>query len=156
MRRTLGAPPIVALLLIASAAWSAPHPSPPATPKATSRKTSGDWPDTPTATLARRWAEAFSKGEKAMKETLPEILAPEVLAKRSMEERIESYRSLHDRLGPLMLVKIQSSSPDSLVASLASSDMTQRLFVFSFQATDPHKLTSVTIREFQSHLGFHH
>ena len=160
MRRTIWIHSLVPLMLVAALAWAAPKPSTSVAKTTSSRKAAKDeWPSTPTGLLARRWAEAFSKGEKAIKEALPEILAPENLAKRTMEDRMESYRGLHDRFGALMLVKIESATPDSLVATLASSDMSQRQFVFAFQSAAPYKVTRVTIREYQSHGhsgGFHH
>src|SRR5437867_1258932 len=85
----------------------------------------GGWPDTRSGALARRWVEAFSKGEKAMRATLPEILAPESLAKTGMDERMERYHALQDKLGALMLVKIEKSSPEEVVAVLAASDFSQ-------------------------------
>jgi len=123
-----------------------------------SAETRDGWPDTRAGALARRWVEAFSKGEKAMRETLPEILTPEGLAKTPMDERMERYRDSHERYGSLMLVKIQKSTHGELVAVLAASDLTQRPFTFKVQTQPPYKLISVSAQE-QRHMmhgGFSH
>ncbi|HET9327827.1 MAG TPA: hypothetical protein VFQ05_13760 [Candidatus Eisenbacteria bacterium] len=128
---------------------------------AADQKTADGWPSTREGALARRWVEAFSKGEKAMRATLPEILAKEALAKTGMDERMERYRALHDKLGSLMLVKIEKSAPGELVALLATSEMEQLSFTFKAQTQAPFKLLAVTIamNQRQGHGqggGFHH
>ena len=117
------------------AAKAAPRPAP--------SRTDG-WPDTRAGAVARRWVEAFSAGEKAMRAALPDLLAPGAFDRHSMEERIETYRASHERLGTLMLVKILKSAPGEITASLASSDLTERPFTFKVQTEPPYRLISVT------------
>ena len=117
---------------------------PAAAGKKAAAKSDDGWPATREGAIARRWVEAFSKGEKAMRATLPELLTKEALAKTGMDERMERYRSMHDRLGSLMLVKIESSAPGELTAVLATSEMQQLPFTFKVQSEAPFKLISVT------------
>jgi hypothetical protein len=130
--------------LLHSPAWPASREATTAKRAATSKS---EWPDSPSGVLARRWVEAFSKGEKAMRKTLPEILSAQGLAKTSMDERMERYRGMHERLGSLMLVEVRESTADSLVVLLASSELSQLPFTFKFQSGPPIKLLSVSMMD---------
>jgi len=136
------------VLLLASIPASAAETTPPPK-KAVETKSKDGWPDTREGALARRWVEAFSKGEKAMRATLPEILTPEGLAKTSMDERMARYRASYERMGPLMLIRIEKSEPGELVAVLAGSDYSETPFTFKVQTEKPYKLISVTRLEQQ-------
>lgn len=116
------------------------------------------WPDTRAGAAARRWVEAFSKGEPAMRACLTEILAPESLAERSIEERIETYRGLRERFGSLALASIDRSAPGELQATLLASDLSRHRFVFTVQTEPPYKLISVGRLERRGggHSGFRH
>jgi len=129
-------------LVLPAAAAEAPAAS---KSKPAATKTEDGWPDTREGQLARRWVEAFSKGEKAMRAALPDLLAKESLAKTGMDERMERYRNLHDKMGSLMLVKVDKSVPGELVALLATSEMEQLPFTFKVQTEAPFKLLTVTI-----------
>jgi hypothetical protein len=101
------------------------------------------WPDTQAGRIARRWVQAFSEGEPAMRKCLPDILTAESLAHRSLDERIAAYRGLHDRFGTLMLMKVEKSTPGELVVRLAASDLSQHRFTFTVQTEAPFRLLSV-------------
>jgi len=102
-----------------------------------------DWPDSPAGAAARRWVEAFSEGEDAMRVCLTEILAPESIAQRGIDERLETYRGLRDRFGSLVLVSIDKSEPNELAATLIASDLARHKFIFTVQSEPPHMLISV-------------
>ena len=131
----------------------------PPTKAKTKTSSKSDWPATREGALARRWVEAFSKGEKAMRATLLEILTPEGLAKTPMDERMARYRDSYERMGPLMLIRIDKSEPGELVAILAGSDYSETPFTFKVQTQAPFKLISVTRtenRQVHGHGGFSH
>ena len=114
-------------------------------PAAPAKKSAKDgWPDTRAGAMARRWVEAFAKGDSAMKACLTENLAPESLEQRGIPERITNYRSLRERFGTLVLASIDKSKPTELEATLmASADMSKHKFVFTVQSKAPYKLISV-------------
>ncbi len=103
------------------------------------------WPDTELGRLASQWTSAFSKGEAAMRQALPRLLSAESLAKRSLDARIESYRSMHDRFGSLMLVSVDSVGVGALKVTLASSDMSPHQFLFLAQPGPPYRLGQITM-----------
>lgn len=118
---------------------------------------SEDWPDTEVGTLARRWTEAFSKGERSMRETLPQIMTARSLAKRNMDSRMEDYRTMRERFGSLMLARIDSSGADGLKVTLAASDLKQYQFIFMADTGPPYRLARISLMDRRSvgHGGGH-
>jgi len=103
------------------------------------------WPETELGRLARQWTRAFSKGEAAMREALPRLLSAESLAKRSVDARIESYRTMHERFGNLMLVSVDSVGAGALKVTMSSSDMSPYQFLFIAQPGPPYRLGQITM-----------
>ena len=128
----------------------AARPAPPAPPAGKQAVSADGWPETSVGALARRWTEAFSKGEKAMRETLPKILTAESLESRDLDSRMESYRSMHERLGALMLSKVDSSGVGELKVTLIASDYQSHRFIFTTHAGPPVRITRVQMIEFRA------
>lgn len=140
MRRSSVAALVAALLAVATVSPAAPpKPAPAAKPAAAK----GDWPDTKVGALARRWTEAFGKGEPAMRECLAEVMAPEALAKRGLDARMETYRGNLERFGSLMLVSVDSSGANTVKVKLAAADYSTHVFTFEAQPKPPYKLLQV-------------
>jgi hypothetical protein len=117
------------------------------------------WPDTRAGETASGWVTAFSTGEAAMKEFDLAWLTAESLEKKSVDERIKSYRKLHERFGTLALASVVKSTPGELTVSLLDSDVAAHEFIFTVQTKPPYKLVSVAFREKvagHGHFGFHH
>ena len=116
-----------------------------------------DWPDTNAGRIARGWVEAFSAGEAAMRKYLAASLSADALAKKSMEERMENYRTNREKYGKLSFVSLVSSKPAELTAKLMDEDGKSREFVFKVEEKTPFKLVSVTIKEnmLMRHFGSH-
>ena len=148
---------VAVAMLAATLAAAAPKPPAPAAPRTVAAATDG-WPDTRIGGLAREWVQAFSKGEAAMRVCLPRILAPESLAKRGVDARMETYRGLHDRFGALMLASVDSSGVGALKVTLVASDLTSHRFTFVAQPQPPYRLAQVLMTETRSggHGGFMH
>jgi len=145
---------LLAIALLAAATHSpaaTPKPAPAAKLAATDK---GDWPGTKVGSLARRWTEAFGKGEPVFRACLAEIMAPEALAKRSLDARTETYRTNLERFGSLMFVSVDSSGANTLKVKLAASDFTTHVFIFEAQPKPPHKLLQVSRTETR-HIGGH-
>lgn len=153
MRRLL---PLLLLAAALGAAALAPAAPGPPKPRAAAKD---DWPDTKVGALARRWTEAFGKGEPAMRACLAEVMAPEVLAKRSLEARMQTYRGNLERFGSLMLVSVDSSGANTLKVKLAAADLSTHVFTFEAQSQPPFKLLQVSrieTRHTGGHGGFGH
>lgn len=154
MRPTLVVGLLLALILTVPLASAS---GPKASPKgATKRPASRDgWPETRAGALARRWVEAFSTGEDAMRKCYAEDLTPESLAKKGMDTRIEVYRKNRERFGKLMLGSVVESKENQLTVKLMATDVSVHEFIFDVQAKPPYKLVAVSMREYQSMHGFH-
>ena len=128
-----------------------------AAPAARAAAASGEWPATEMGALAKRWVEAFSSGERAMRQALPQVLSAESLSRRGMDARMETYRALHERLGGLMLASVDSVGPDGLQVTLAASDFSTHVFTFTAEPGRPRRLGQVMMTDHvQSHGFFHH
>src|SRR3954470_16427425 len=79
------------------------------------------WPVTPAAAVAQQWVEAFSS-EAAMRTFLVKNVDPQELQKRSVEERLVSWRDGHKKFKTLRFSSVVSSKPEELKVMLASAD----------------------------------
>lgn len=121
-----------------------------ATPKAGARTAKTDregWPDTHEGRVARRWVEAFSAGDSAMRHFITHDLPPEALARKSVEERMATYRKSHERFGTLALASVVRSSPGELTLSLMASDATLHEFTFDVETKSPYRIVQITTKE---------
>ena len=151
-------PFLLALLLVAGTPATAPAekaaqtkasaaPAKSETDAARARALKDGWPDTPAGLFAAGWVEAFATGEKAMQAFLESHLSQESLAKKPMSERLESYRSAHDRLGALTLVSVDKSEAAELTAVLLGEDAKRYPFEFKVQPKAPHYLISINMTD---------
>ena len=114
-----------------------------------------EWPDAKVGQMARGWVEAFALGDSAMRALDMKALSKESLAKRGVEERIVSYRKLHERFGKLTLVTVVEQAPEELTASLLDSDLAAHEFTFEIEPAEPYRLASVSMKEVvHGHGGF--
>jgi hypothetical protein len=143
---------VAAVALAESKAAPAPAPAPTPSDSVMREAVREGWPATRAGELAHRWVKAFSTGEKAMKQCLADIMAPESLAKTGVAVRVERYRDLHEKYGTLTLVSVEKSDPGQVEATLTASDMTEHHFIFNVQTQAPYKLSSVAMRE-AGHMG---
>jgi len=158
---------VVSILALVAAAAGASPAGPAAAPPAPPAPASGStappasrdgWPDTPAGTAARHWVEAFSRGETAMRQALTDLMAPESLATRGIDARMETYRENRERFGALVLATVDRSAPAELEVTLLASDLSRHRFVFKTRTAPPHRLLSVGRIEMQpgGHAGFNH
>jgi hypothetical protein len=110
------------------------------------------WPATPAGTMASEWVKAFAS-EATMRAFLSRNVDEEGFRRRSMDERLETWRASKKKLGALKLVSVVSSKPAELKAVLASTDGEKHEFTFTVQPAAPHKLVSITRAEGRHH-GF--
>jgi hypothetical protein len=116
--------------------------------------TKDGWPDTPAGRTARDWVAAFNTGETAMKTFLTAHVPPEEFKKKSMAERMETYRTNRDRFGKLTLGSITSSTPSELEVSLLDEDLSPMPYTFTVEKEEPYRLVSITRKEMRGHMGF--
>jgi hypothetical protein len=89
------------------------------------------WPESRVGSLAKAWVESFDAGEPA---------------KKGVDARIDSYRSLREKLGALELASVVDEDGGTLTVSLADAHGTEHEFEFQLEAEAPKKLATITAR----------
>ena len=82
-----------------------------------------------------------------MRAGLSENLSKESIAKRSLDERLTSYRKLKARFGSLVLASVVRSTPTEAEVMLAAADLSTWNFTFTVEKEPPHHLASVTFKD---------
>ncbi len=162
---------VLAVLVVAHSSFAAPKPAPaPAKPPAVSgsgaakaadaaaRRKAEGWPDSRLGVLASGWVEAFSAGEDAMRDYIQHHMTAASIVKKSMTQRLETYRKNREKFGTLMLVSVVKEARNELTVTLMTADGSTQTFVFTAQSAPPWKLESVGRLErhqMGGHFGFH-
>jgi len=108
------------------------------------------WPDTPAGSIAQQWVNAYPS-EAAMRAFYARNLDPEDIKKRSIDERIVTWRQAQKEFGNLKFVSVVSSKPEELKVMLARADGEKREYTFTVKPSPPHKLVSITLMEYVKH-----
>ena len=164
---------VLAVLVVAHSSWAAPKPAPPVAAKpptaavsgtsqaaaAAARRKAEGWPETRIGVLASQWVDAFSTGEDAMRAFIQQNMSAASLAKKSMPQRLETYRRNREKFGTLMLTSVVKQAPGELTVTLMTAAGKTESFVFTQQSAPPYLLESVgmlqTRHEGGGHFGFH-
>ena len=115
-----------------------------APPHATTSAPSGPGaiPSTVAGQLAQRYIEAFNGGAARMRQFIESSLVPN--PDRPIDTRLEAYRTSFERLGPLTVTGVRSSTPDEV--SLAVQTKRGELFLAAKASADhPGRAAAITI-----------
>ena len=97
--------------------------------------------------MAKRWLTAFAAGDDGMRAFYRESLTPESLARRGVDERLESTRELRERFGSLTLASVDVSTPTRVEASMLTAEHQSVPFIFTVGPQPPHRFVSVSYRD---------
>lgn len=102
-------------------------------------------PETPAGHQVKAYVQAYNAGEVAMKEFIASRIAKEALLKTPVEARLDRYRQMRDRMGPIELQKVVESR-GSFVSVIArtTSGPTVRMD-FEFEPNEPFGLLGIRI-----------
>ena len=110
------------------------------------------WPDTPVGEMAYRWVAAYtSDDEKIVASFLEENLKDGALKRRSMKDRLDSYRKRWHHQGILTLTKIRKSSDYELTVDMKGEDNKRKRYIFKLDKKAPHKLDMVQLVSHHGH-----
>lgn len=115
-------------------------------------KQTDKFPDTPAGKVAKAYVEAFSAGEKQMRDFITKNISEQKLKERPLEARLTSYRSLKERLGSLKLFGIVFSSPNELELRLIDSSGEKKDFTFELESKTG-KLLKVSFKEMRESMS---
>lgn len=100
-------------------------------------------PETEAGKRVAMWIAAFNSGDDdVMGQYLAENLAPEALARRSVEERRGMFRSMRDALGDVELRKVVAAE-ESLVTAVFAVQGGFVQLTFEFESQPPHRLLGI-------------
>ena len=147
-------------ILLGSVAWAKPRPGAGGNSTPAHAGSRDGWPATREGEMARLWVEAFSSGEPAMREFLEKHQAKQGFARKSMAERMRTYRENRERFGALQFGSVVRSVPGELRVRLMASDASMSEYIFAVQRQPPYALVSVSRLETRNvghgGFGFHH
>jgi CubicO group peptidase (beta-lactamase class C family) len=105
-----------------------------------------EFPSTAGGQRAAAYVAAFNTGdEKVMRQFLEANLAPEALKRRTMDERMATYRNMRGDLKALELREVQASSDTELSVSAHSANGNVVSLTFSFDHTPAHMILGLRV-----------
>jgi hypothetical protein len=103
-------------------------------------------PDTPAGLRARAYIAAFSSGDEAVFRAFEtEHRAESALKRRSIEDRVATYRRLSKHYGRLVAQRVLDTSDHNLVLAVESQRGGLLYMDFEVEESTPHKLMGVRI-----------
>ncbi|HEX2206236.1 MAG TPA: serine hydrolase domain-containing protein [Longimicrobium sp.] len=122
-----------------------PRPAAGAGPRATTTAQEGlELPPTPAAAAARRYLGAFNSGDpEQMRAFLREHATTN--PERSLDERVQGYRSIYEQTGFLRPLRVDASSETQLTLHVRSAVQGELQLIFTVEPRPPHRLVSVQI-----------
>lgn len=108
----------------------------------------GEWPATPAAVIGRAFVESFNEqSDDAMREFEKSHRAAAVLAMRSVEARVETWRESRGKWGRLTPRRCAANGPLRLALLIDTEKREPQSLVFDLEQTAPHKLRGIVIGE---------
>ena len=105
-------------------------------------------PETPAGQAAASWPRMLNQSDvKAMRSYIRNAMAPAPMDDLALDERLESYRKLHVRLGFLRPVGVQASAPYEITLVFRSVHQQPLVLVFAVEQKEAFRLLSVKARE---------
>lgn len=147
---------LAALCLILAASLAATPPSSKAAPpkktapapaKPAPAPKGPEFPKGEAGVRASAWFEAFNAGDASMKKYIQSHVAPDALAKRSVEDRMEIYHDMKDERGKVTALEVREFT-DSSVKVIARGERGGRFQVtFLCEEDSPHRLLGIRVED---------
>ena len=103
-------------------------------------------PDTPQGKRVATYIQVFNAGdEKGFMAMQEAQINPDVLKKRSAEERSEMFKRLRNDFGTLKVAKVLKASANEIVLLVPNTDGIEATFTFSFDAAPPHYISGIAV-----------
>ncbi|MCU1284278.1 MAG: beta-lactamase [Acidobacteriales bacterium] len=107
--------------------------------------------DVPNAERIRAYVSAFNAGDEAMKKFLKENVAEAGLKQRSVEDRLEIYKQMRDRMKSLEIrgvPEVQISGTEQSVTTLMQTGSGEKInLTFNFDPQAPNKLLFLRVED---------
>ncbi len=109
--------------------------------------TKGAFPSTPAGKRARAYVEAFNAGEKEMREFFLNYSAKENLAQSPIDQKLQRYRQMRERLGTLGLQKVEESGESEFSGLFRGSQGPLVNLEFDFEKSPPYGLLGIRVED---------
>jgi CubicO group peptidase (beta-lactamase class C family) len=104
-------------------------------------------PDTPIGKHVEAYVNAFNGGEKAMRDFFLHHTSKDALEKVTVEQRLERYRQMHERLGSLELRTVNETGTDHLSALFHTANGSLVNVDFAFEKSAPFGLLGIRVED---------
>ena len=102
-------------------------------------------PDTPQGKRVKAYVEAFNTGdEQQFLKAQEQMTAPDVLSRRTPEQRAQMYTRMRGDFGTLQIRRV-AASPDQIRVVVPDKDGNEAIMVFDFEARAPYRITGIGI-----------
>ena len=105
------------------------------------------FPVTPSGKQVEEYIKAFNSGEEEMREYFLNHAAKENLRKLPVDQKLQRYRQMHERLGALELRKINESGNDTFSGLFHGSKGNLVNLEFEFEKSAPYGLLGVRVED---------
>ena len=104
-------------------------------------------PDTPQGRRVEAYIKAFNSGEeKTFLQWFEKAVAPEVLKRRTAEERSKLYARMREDFGRLVVRRVAKATAEQIQVVIPTADgQGEGTFTFDFEAAPPHRITGLAI-----------
>ena len=103
-------------------------------------------PDTPQGKRIAAYIQAFNTGdEKTFMAAQEAQIKPELLKKRSAEERSQMFKRMRGDFGTLKVAKLLKASDTEVQLLVPNKEGIEATFTFSFDAAAPHLISGIAV-----------
>jgi hypothetical protein len=103
-------------------------------------------PDTPQGKQVAGYIEAFNTGDDQTYLAMQEKrLHPDVLARRSPDERREMFRRMKADFGTLRVAQVLKSTAEEIQLAIPNAAGERAVFTFKFESAEPFRITGIAV-----------
>lgn len=104
-------------------------------------------PETEAGRRVAAYVAAFNSGEQAMRRFFAENVGAELLARRTINQRMDIYRDIKSEMGSIQLRRVVEASPWAITVLVQSQNGDWFEFGFQFEAEPPHRFAGLRVED---------
>src|SRR5712671_1665738 len=147
MRRSAVFPWVAALFCTAAVGAAPPAAAPRAAPAAPTAPAAPEFPPNEAGQHAAAYFRAYGKGEAAMKQFLAQHASQAALKRRSIEDRLETYRDMREERGRLTPVRVSEFTESSVTVVTRAERGGRLLITILCEADPPHAFVAIRVED---------
>ncbi len=104
-------------------------------------------PETDAGRRVAAYITAFNSGEQAMRRFFADNVSAELLARRTIDQRIEVYRNMKSSMGAIQLRRVIEAGPSAITLLTQSQNGDLFEFSFKFEPEPPHRFAGLRVED---------